>query len=65
MNGKITVMIGDCWTLIDLWCGVVIERKFLKIVVGTTDSRCSYINKGFLRFNTRENLRVRKVTSDS
>ena len=46
-------------------CGVVIEREFSRNVEGTTFSQCGYINKGFLRFNMRENPRERKVTSDS
>ena len=44
-----------------VWCGVVIERKFLRKTV----SPFGYISKVFLTFNTRENLRVREVTSDS
>ena len=58
------VWCGVVWCGV-VWCGAVIGREFLKKVVGTTDSQCTYINKGFLRFNTRENFRVRKVTSDS
>ena len=44
-----------------VWCGVVVERKFL----WKTVSPCGYVNKVFLTFITRENLRVRKVTRDS
>ena len=36
-------------------CGVVIERKFSRNMEGTTFSQCGYVNKGFLRFNVREN----------
>lgn len=65
-NGTIIAMTLDYWAVIYVcvWCGYR-EEVLKKRTVEGTFYQCGYINKGFLRFNMRENLRERKVTSDS